>query len=380
MYDLFEKLRELAQGGDAAAKQIVGAMDAAHAAGENSKLQTLENTILDKCTNDFGFFHPLEAEYLKRLFNDRNRAAHPNHTKHNEFFTVSAEQARLHFRNAIELVLSQPATAGKAALDELFALIKTAYFPIEKDKVRLVLAASPLAKPKQNLFDTFISGVTSAALSGKLASADVRRRIVIVSAAFEMHHAFATELVNGSLRKVLGKAADDCLKWLLLLGCEAPQVRDAVDDSLNIKIEEFIKKGYEQDVALPAVKCLRANYFKELFEERIKSFKMDGIKYVIQFGEKPVPTSVVNRTIDLLSTAESWQDASDACAILNVISTDLTERQMQRIFKIADDNTQVPPAWEFRPLIEQLREHPLLKGAKFDEEMAKHSWGRRVKN
>lgn len=375
VYDLIEKLRELDFGGDAAAKVWIAGLDAAHAAGENNKLQTYENGVLDKCAKEFNFFHPIELEYLRRLFSDRNRSAHPNHVKHNELFSVSAEQARLHMRNAIELVLSQPATLGKAALNELSTLIKAPYFPSEKPKMRRVLEASPLAKPRQNLFNEFVCGITAAALSDKLSSEDVYLRIAVVGTAFDLHPTFAHDLVNGTYGRVLGKTPDDGLKWLPILACEIPLIQSAIDPALSIRLDELISKGPEREVASFAAHCLRANFKTQDIERRIPSFRISSIQKLAESGGLPLPAAAINRTLELLDTSTNWPGASDVCEVLFSVASYLDEEQIHRLFKIADTNKQITPAWNFPSLIERLRKNPLLNGEKFDTEMQKHVWG-----
>ena len=107
VFDLTDKLRELALSGDGEAKVLsdkyeryVEEIERGNLQGVNKALE-FEREILSVCKDKLGFFDQQQFIDLTRLKEDRHRCAHPTFQKVGIPFEPSAEQARLHIRNAI---------------------------------------------------------------------------------------------------------------------------------------------------------------------------------------------------------------------------------------------------------------------------------------
>ncbi|WP_146091414.1 hypothetical protein [Xanthomonas arboricola] len=70
-----------------------------------------------------------EQVELKRLFEDRNRFAHPNINQDAEILDATPELARAHLRAAVEHVMQRPPVQGKVALSTIRASVESPYFP-----------------------------------------------------------------------------------------------------------------------------------------------------------------------------------------------------------------------------------------------------------
>jgi len=147
MQDLTDKLRVLADSGDAAALSHMATVDAARDAKDVRTMQAFENGLLEVATTEFEFLTPREAQELRRLGDDRNLCAHPSfHGDAEEPPKVTGEQVRAYARLVVDAALSQPPIVGKALVarftadtqsdswpDELLAdFLRTRYF----DRVR----------------------------------------------------------------------------------------------------------------------------------------------------------------------------------------------------------------------------------------------------
>lgn len=138
VFDLIDKIRELSLSGDAKAKELetryemyIDQIQKGNTQGIKSALE-FERSILNLCKDELQFFDPQQFTDLVRLREDRHRCAHPSFQHAGIPYHPSAEQARLHIRNAIVYVLAQPPVQGKAALAELKVLVSSAYFPDKK--------------------------------------------------------------------------------------------------------------------------------------------------------------------------------------------------------------------------------------------------------
>lgn len=132
MQDLTDKLRVLADAGDAAASTAISTVDIARTARDVRAMQNFESGLLDRARDEFEFLTAREAEELRRLGDDRNLCAHPSfHSDSEEPFQISAEQVRAYCRLVVEAVLSQPPIVGKALVERFIADTKSDSWPDE---------------------------------------------------------------------------------------------------------------------------------------------------------------------------------------------------------------------------------------------------------
>lgn len=82
IYDLFAKIRELhvRDPSDTNAAQFVNDLDQAITDQDKSRLQRIENTILDVSQQQFELFGDRDRTNLDRLYEDRNLCVHPAFT------------------------------------------------------------------------------------------------------------------------------------------------------------------------------------------------------------------------------------------------------------------------------------------------------------
>ncbi len=132
MQDLTDKLRVLAEAGDAAACTQMAKVDAARDAKDVRGMQAFENGLLDVATTEFEFLTPREEQELRRLGEDRNLCAHPSfHGDAEEPPKVTGEQVRAYARLVVDAALSQPPIVGKALVARFTADAQSDSWPDE---------------------------------------------------------------------------------------------------------------------------------------------------------------------------------------------------------------------------------------------------------
>lgn len=162
VFDLIEKIRELAVWGDASAKALehryetyVSQIHQGNSQGIKNASE-FERTIIEICRDDLHFFDAHQYVDLVRLREDRHRCAHPSFQRVGIPYDPSAEHARMHIRNAVIHVLAQPPVQGKAALTELKTLVSSAYFPVDGQKAIAQLENSGLKNATEALVRGFV--------------------------------------------------------------------------------------------------------------------------------------------------------------------------------------------------------------------------------
>jgi hypothetical protein len=154
VYDLLAKIRELALGGNAEARQItddVAALQPRVEAGDQNAIRRslqIERDIVHMANDKFGFFEGPQVLDLQRLQDDRNRCAHTTYQGADQPYSPSAELARAHLVHAVRHVLAAPPVQGKAATGHIIRLVESNFFPTDVDQAKVQLRAGGLVRPK----------------------------------------------------------------------------------------------------------------------------------------------------------------------------------------------------------------------------------------
>ncbi len=136
VFDYFYKLDELGQKGEKGAATTSAAFFLANEKQDTPSLLNFENTLINNATEQYGFLSPDQSLELERLYKDRHRCAHPSVTAGHQPYKPSAEQARYHLRNAVEILLACPPTMGTAGVDEIWSYIESRTFPLDAERAK----------------------------------------------------------------------------------------------------------------------------------------------------------------------------------------------------------------------------------------------------
>lgn len=99
-YDIIEKIKELAESGDAAAAKFVTDLNNSIKSKNIPKLQLIEDLLLDSAFTDYSFISEHEFTSLKRLKEDRNLCAHPAFTDDEVLYQPTPELVRTYIVNS----------------------------------------------------------------------------------------------------------------------------------------------------------------------------------------------------------------------------------------------------------------------------------------
>jgi hypothetical protein len=254
VFDLIDKIRELAVSGDAAAKALetkyetyIVQIEQNNAMGIKSALE-FEREILETCRDQLQFFDPQQFIDLTRLREDRHRCAHPSFQKIGIPYYPSAEQARVHIRNAVVYVLAQPPVQGKAALAQLKALVGSAYFPTETKKAVAQLENSDLKNATDALVRGFIDQLVFCFLT-KGDSLFLKHQVfAAVNASFELYPALVEVRLKKQLNKAIRNVPDEQFPGAVAMVAFVTIASSILEQTSIDKIVTFIAEGPSEDV------------------------------------------------------------------------------------------------------------------------------------
>ncbi|WP_352000165.1 hypothetical protein VVT58_21230 (plasmid) [Sphingobium sp. SJ10-10] len=247
VFDLMDKVRDLSIGGEAAASRILETFEIyqqqIHSGAQQATKQALEfeREILQKVFNDLSLIDAQQLTDLERLREDRHRCAHPSFNRVGEAFRPPAELARLHLRNAIAHVLSQPPVQGKAALEALKTLVSSAYFPTDLAKAKTQLASSALGHPTPTLVKNFIDALIFGYIELDDGFHQLPQALTALTIVADTHRGIAEPRIGQQFRKIFHKANDEELPTAVAFVAAWPAAWDLLDAANRDRVTHFIE-------------------------------------------------------------------------------------------------------------------------------------------
>jgi len=366
VFDLIDKVRELAVSGDAAAAALetkyqtyITQIEQNNPIGVKSALE-FEREILETCRVTLQFFDPQQFTDLQRLREDRHRCAHPSFQRAGIPYYPSAEQARLHIRNAVVHVLAEPPVQGRAALAQLKTLVSSAYFPTDDRAAITHLQSSGL----MNGTDALVRGFIDLLVFGYLTDTDplfYRRQVIAaINAAYELKPGIVEDRLRKQLNKALRDVPDNRFGGACCLVVFVTHAWGLLEQPSKDKVTNFITNGPTNEV-LGGLQVLAQ--FAELepaIRRRIDSLTLDELADAINTHGLRGPAK--EKSLQYLSQASNWGRVNDVFdkTIIPLFS-DLTAQDVERIIRMPNEaGADLIGAHNYRAFISNVRKAGLI--------------------
>jgi hypothetical protein len=367
VFDLIDKIRELALSGDANAKVLenqyeryLQQIEQQSEQGIRSALQ-FERDILTTCKNQLQLFDQQQLTDLNRLREDRHRCAHPSFQKIGEPYRPSAEQARLHVRNAVLHVLAQPPVQGRAALAELTALVSSNYFPIETAKAVTQLQSSPLAKPSDALVRGFIDELIFGFFNANHSLYHKRQVMSAINAGLELYRPLVEARLSKQLGKVVRDQPDQEFPYAAVFVSHISASWSFLDGPAKDKVVEFISNGKASEVIRVLSILSKVDALKAVVEKRIGVLTFEELSEAV--ATYRLRDAGKNRAIELLSESHSWTRVNNVMDKLILPLFDLLDHtDTERIIRLPiTTGADMIGAGGYGTFIERVRGSALFK-------------------
>jgi hypothetical protein len=281
VYDVVDKLRDLALTGDAQAAAKVKEFEAINANRDLEAALKFERGILELAQEPYEFLTTYEALELRRLQDDRNRCAHPNLVREDEVFRPTPELARVHMRHAVDLVLKCPPVQGKAALGLVQKQVESQYFPTTADDAFRVLEKSPIARARQNLIKTFIFGALTSCLKETLSARQIAQRLAAVSAVRKIHPKVTEELLKQGVDGVFTKIDDAFLGRGVCVLNQVPDLLPWLREVALKRLNAYVADMPDGDVNVVLPHAFACEEFRRAAEARIGSIHDENLESLV---------------------------------------------------------------------------------------------------
>ena len=364
VYDIIDKLREIAASGDKAALQKVREFDEIQRDVDTEKALKFEREVLDTAHAGFELISAQEKRDLQRLFDDRNRCGHPNLIRDVEEYSPPPELARLHLRSAIEIVLERPPVQGKVALDSIRKVIDSPYFPTKIEDAETALKATALFRAKANVPRAIIMGGISSILREELPSRLRRQRLTGIQVAVRLYPDLAIRVWQDELDGVVLKTEDTLLFRALWLLHHYPDLHEYLKEASWIRLA-----GYAKNLPVEEFKSVMwALDIPRVSEGAKARVSMSEYSELVELVRKlkGTPHSIItDECIKRYANARSWENANAiADAIIIPIIPYLNKQQSERIIS-AGASTEVIGSFRFEVVIKELKQAEILTPDEF---------------
>ncbi|NEO73389.1 hypothetical protein [Moorena sp. SIO3H5] len=319
VYDLYQKVRYLdEQYGDKAAKICIESIDKIRKSPDKKQVSTWERTILKDGYEKIKMFTLTEYEHLERIQQDRHRCAHPVLDSDGFLFQPSPELTRSHIRTAVDVLFSQPAIIGKAAIHALERDVETSvYFPNKLEDVRKALKNRHILftsnKYRVNLFKFCLKKILYLELNNP---EFINRYILVFNVLLDEDRGNFESIDREVIVRIFDKAKEERYKFIVELFNIAESLWNDSPDYFKGKFKTFIKESAtnEEKVRVLILPELEEELSKDLEslsvdKEQYKhlislivGLNTDRIKRIEKFIKQ-----IIRHNIDLYCQSNSWE-------------------------------------------------------------------------
>ena len=240
--DIFEKIRELAVSGDAGAVEYISELDKVIIEPDIPRALTIERNILKIARTKFELITENEIKDLERLREDRQRCAHPSLNTPEDLYSPNPELARLHLRNSLEHLLTQPPTQSRATLARIQTEVDSEYFPRTVDGALEYIRQSPLARCKLSLLRGFCHAIISSTLLERLSLQIYERRLLALQAVRQLHREKVETIFRDKLPSTLRLVTDQHILSSFRFLAIIPGTWGLLERDIQLKIEGAVER------------------------------------------------------------------------------------------------------------------------------------------
>ena len=287
LFDFIHKLRELEMTGDKGAKQKLTSFDAARQSGDIKASLEFERTLVEAARDEFQLISAVEAVDLQRLFDDRNRCAHSSMISTDEPYQPTAELARAHMKNAVVALLQHPPVQGQAALDRIWADIKSEYFPADVHKAVEFLKDGPLGKARHPVVRSVVIGLTKDLVMQRRPQAERARQLGALGAALLLYPAVAHAVLHDKLPTIVQGVPDEMFDLVIRYLSHIEPAWNLVGVSSQMRAKAYVESGPTETMNKFVPQALNVPALREIALKRLADIDADMLARFIKTRPDP---------------------------------------------------------------------------------------------
>lgn len=335
--DLAGKIRSLSLAGDQRAQKWIVDFDRLAADYDPQQqntitpFQKLESQIINVARDSFELISPLESGDLRRLRSDRHRSAHPAMRTPSELFSPTAELARSHIRNAIEIVLARPAIRGEAAVRRILATVRDEGFPTEAAEMKEILKELDVRQLAASSISLLLEGLLQDIFDPENSRSARRSRLTVIASLRDIF----PDQIDSQFAILVSKHLEnnEMFSWdayVSMISYE-PWIEHISTTLQKSKLKQFIRTIDKEDAnTWPFIaRCLRIETTRKIALSQVEELPITFLR----IHRKLIPEEVlIEEATNRLSHADSWSSTYDITTALIIPNVEaLTADQIESI-------------------------------------------------
>lgn len=363
-FDIINKLEELTLAGDTVATEKTQEYEKYWKNNDIANCLKFEKGLLELCKDNFEFISTIEYEDLTRLYQDRNRCAHPSMTMDKDMFTPSAEQVRVHIRSAVDYLLQYPPAQGKYALKTLVDKLESSLFPTELDKAIIAFEHSPLNRAKGSLVSNFTIVLIKEFFNTEKAQRPILKYAVALQAVNSLHREIYEKTLNDKLSSLLQKLPEDQLYLIILLIEKIHDIWNYLNADIQNKLKIFVE-NLNPNLWSIINDISTIPYLKDAVVKRLETVMNNGFLIIGVINEPP--TIFLDNLIEHYSHLNNYSSAINFFSTITAYTAHFTSEQLKKIILNSGKNNSLHNAYGFSKFLDSLRENETLTSERFNE-------------
>ncbi len=316
--------------------------------------QDFERNILEKAKTQFELLSPLEYDDLKRLYEDRNRCAHPSMHSPEEPFQPTAELARYHIRNAAACLFQHPPIQGKAAKTRIFDEIESPYFPTDQLAVVEHFKHGPLLRARPVLVKEVVNGLTRDLLThAPLRPPEERnRQLAALQAVLQMYPGEGEQALRSEVPRSLLRVPPMNWPYVIHFVRSFSLAWETLGDPGRGDVLRFIQSSPLDQVSLAIQDALYIPSLRESARKRLPELSLETFAQLLNLDMHP---DYIEEAIRRFAESGNYAEAKRTTnMLLFPVIPSLTTEQMVGIIDAFRDNSQLNGSFRATEFIEEI--------------------------
>ncbi len=371
VYDIIHKIQELELTGDKNAARIIERYEKIRRSGDSRASLDFERDILKIAQTEFELISDVELIDLTRVQADRNRCAHPALNAEDEIYLPTAELARVHLRNAFDILLKRPPIQGKAALSRLAQDINSDYFPQSIDEAYNYFSSGPLGRAKPSLVRNFVIMLLKDIFDHDIDLEKKTKLCIALQATGKLHPIYTQTTINEKLNDIIVQAQDQEMIYAVMFLSYFPDSWNYLKNDSKSRLQTFVKKlpnenlisGIAYSIKIPDLK----NY---------AILRMNSVTYsqLISLVENNVYfPELVDMAVRGYIASGSFAEANSIAKYLIIpLGSHITANQIETLLEACAKNDQINHSNERNNVINHLKTLKIIPEITFDELLDKY--------
>jgi hypothetical protein len=361
VYDILDKLRELAIAGDKSASDLLAEYARNLKADDVAAAMKFEREILGVARDKFEFISVTEFTDLDRIRSDRNRCSHPILDPDFEVYTPTPELARAHLRAAVELMLGRPPMQGRAAFESIRSTIESAYFPDSEGAAETILRATPLSRAKPGVVRQISLGCAVSVFSEELDERQVLQRLSALLACRRMHPSVFDEGLRLKLDQKILNIADNRLSRCVVLLDLWPDCQPWMTAPTWERLRQFVLHLPTEEVKA-LHRALRVPPLHEAARTRVETLDEKLLIALVHSATGGVSSVIVDAVIRVYRSSGSFDTANRVARfLLRPLLKDMSAVQVECVIDAAS-NGEVHGSFEYAVIVGRILADPRFSG------------------